>query len=667
MTMMQQSARMNNRPSLISPRLFRTVGMAALLFAALFDDRQALAQTSMPARTPTPTLSGREGEAIASAVMTTWKDSGNAAVPRWTYDESLVWKGLEGCWYNTGNARYFKYVQHMVDRLVDKDGNIDTYKPEDFNLDNVLGGRTLLLLYKVTNQEKYYRAATRLRQQLENQPRTSEGSFWHKRKYTRQVWLDGLYMAQPFYAEYASLFHEDTVFNDITRQFAAIERHARDPKTGLLYHGWDETRQEKWADKNSGLSSQFWARAMGWYGMALVDALDYFPAKHPGRTVLLGILQRYASAIQKVQDSTGLWWDILDKAGTPGNYPESSASCMFVYTLAKGVRLGYLPAADLAAAKKGYEAILKKFFITDASGQSALQGTVSVSGLGGDPYRDGSYQYYISEKIVTNDPKGLGAFLLAADEMELLPTMALGRGRTVLLDYYFNNEHHKDITGAMVRYHYTWNDQANSGFSLFGHVFQQYGMRTDTLPVAPTTERLKKASVYIIVDPDNEKESPSPNYPGSKDIAAIHGWVEEGGVLVLMSNDSANAEFPHFNKLAERMGIHFNEDDYHQVTGNQYEMGAFAMTAQDGIFKTTSKIYIKELSTLRLSKPAKAHFTDNGKTIMAVARIGKGTVFAVGDPWFYNEYLDGRKLPAEYDNFDAAKDLVKWLIQQARR
>jgi len=194
---------------------FRPFGVATLLFSTLLAGRPALAQTEQ---------TGSEAAAIAATVMTTWKDSGDAKTPRWTYDESLVWKGLEGCWYNTGNARYFKYIQHLVDRLVDKEGNIATYKQDDYNLDNVLGGRILLLLYKVTNQEKYYKAATILRQQLRDQPRTAEGSFWHKKKYTRQVWLDGLYMAQPFYAEYASLFHEDTAFNDITRQFAAIER-----------------------------------------------------------------------------------------------------------------------------------------------------------------------------------------------------------------------------------------------------------------------------------------------------------------------------------------------------------------------------------------------------------------------------------------------------------
>jgi len=601
---------------------------------------------------------------MAATVMSTWNPGDESKPARWVYDEGVIWKGMEGLWYNTGDARYFKYIQQFMDRLVDKDGNILTYKLEDYNLDNILCGRLALLCYNVTNQEKYYKAASLLRRQLKEQPRTNEGSFWHKKRYTEQVWLDGLYMAQPFYAEYAALFHEDTAFNDIARQFVLIEQHARDPKTGLLYHGWDESRQEKWADKATGHSPNFWARAMGWYGMALVDALDYFPANHPGRQQLLDILGRYAAAVKKYQDKAShLWWDVLDKPYVAGNYEEASASAMFVYTLAKGVRQGYLPAWYTATAEKGYAGILKKFITTGPDGQTALQGTVSVSGLGGEPYRDGSYQYYTGEKVVTNDPKGIGAFLLAADEMEQQPTIVEGHGRTVLLDYYFNNEHKKDITGASVRYHYVWEDQANSGFSIFGHVFRRYGMRTDSLPVAPKGHQLDRASVYIIVDPDNEKESPSPNYPDEADIQAIYDWVKAGGMLVLMSNDSANCEFTHFNKLAERMGVHFNWDCYHKVTGNNYEMGAFTMTGQDGIFKTTHKIYIKELSTLKLEDPAQSVFTDNGNVIMAVSKIGKGAVFAVGDPWFYNEYTDGRKLPANYENFRAADDFVKWLIE----
>lgn len=619
-----------------------------LLFAAFV----GMAQTPSPA------------ERVAAKAMTLWPDEGDTASIRWTYDEGVVWKGLAALWYNTGDARYFRYVQHQMDRLVDKDGHIRTYKLEDYNLDNVCCGRILLLLYRVTGQEKYYKAAATLRQQLSEQPRTSEGSFWHKKKYSEQVWLDGLYMAQPFFAEYAQLFHEDSAFDDIAGQFAHIEKHTRDARTGLLYHGWDESRQEKWADKQSGHSPNFWGRAMGWYGMALVDALDYFPQPGPGRKILEDILRRYAAAIKKVQDpATGCWWDVLDKAGEKGNYLEASASCMFVYTLAKGVHRGYLPAGYLTSAEKGYRGILKKFLDNTAGGGSDLQGTVSVSGLGGTPKRDGSYGYYISEKVVANDPKGVGAFLLAAGEMDKNPD----HGKKVLLDYYFNNERRRDVAGMPVRYHYVWEDMANSGFSIWGHIFRMNGAHTDSLPVAPTTANLKGASVYIIVDPDDQREVPAPNYPSDRDIAAIEDWVRAGGVLVLMSNDSANCEFLHFNRLAARFGIRFNYDCYHKVTGNHFEMGAFTMTVQDAIFKTTKKIYIKELSTLQLSGPAKPVFTDAGHTIMAVTRLGKGTVFAVGDPWFYNEYTDGRKLPPDFENYNAARDLAQWLLRQATK
>jgi len=615
---------------------------------------------------------GSPGERLAATAVKLWPETSDSSKARWTYDEGVVWMGMEGLWLNTGDARWYKYVQHQMDRLVNKEGEIRTYKLEDYNLDNVLCGRVLLMLYKVTGQEKYYKAAGHLREQLRSQPRTSEGSFWHKQKYVSQVWLDGLYMAQPFFAEYAALFHEDSVFADITRQFVAIEKHARDGKTGLLYHGWDESKSEKWADKATGHSPNFWARAMGWYGMALVDALEQYPAGDPGRKELVGILGRFAAAVVKVQDpASGCWWDILDKPGAQGNYLEASASSMFVYTLAKGVRLGYLPETYLSVAKKGYDGVVKKFLVTGTDGATNLEGTVSVSGLGGNPYRDGSYAYYIGEKVVQNDPKGVGAFLLAAGEMDVLSVRGLGKGKTVMLDYYFNSEHHKDVTGMPIRFHYIWEEMDNNGYSLWGHLFRQYGMVTDSLAVAPTAAGLKKASVYIIVDPDNEKESPAPNFIQDKDIDAIEAWVKAGGVLVLMGNDSANMEFTHFNRLAARFGIQFNFDDYHKVTGNQYEMGAFAMMGQDAtfptnryIFTSTNKFYIKELSTLKLSGPAKAHFTDNGNVIIATAKVGKGTVFAVGDPWFYNEYTDGRKLPADFENYNAARDVTQWLIKQ---
>jgi unsaturated rhamnogalacturonyl hydrolase len=617
--------------------------------------------------------SDRLSHFVAVGVRVNWKDSGVDAKPaKWTYEQGLIWIGMMRLWYSTGNAQYYNYVKGQVDRLVDKDGNIETYKSQDLSLDNVLPGRVLLDLYQVTLDARYYKAAVQLREQLRDQPRTEEGSFWHKQKYPRQVWLDGLYMAMPFWAQYAALFHEDSVFDDIAHQFAVVERHVRDPETGLLYHGWDESGSEKWSvktgDMTSGHSPNFWGRAMGWYGMALVDALDYFPKGHPGRDTLVGILRRYAAAVQKAQDTAaGVWWDVLDKPGLAGNYLEASASAMFVYTLARGVQERYLSSSFANIAKRGYSGIKNKFILRVARDWYAgVTGTVSVSGLGGSPYRDGSYAYYTGEKVVDNDPKGVGATLLAAVAMEELETSSGQRIKTVLLDYYFNNERRKDITGAPVRYHYTWEDMANSGFSLWGHLFRQYGARTDTLAVAPTAENLQRASVYIIVDPDDDREVPDPHYLMSKEIGVIEDWVKSGGVLVLMSNDSANAEFGHFNRLAGTFGIQFDWDDYHKVIGSNYAMGAFSVPENDTILRSAHKIYIKELSTLSVRPPASGQFTDSGHVIMAVAKVGRGTVFAVGDPWFYNEYTDGRKLPPDYENYHAARDLAIWLLKTSK-
>src|SRR5256885_3492101 len=211
---------------------------------------------------------------MAATAMNLWKDSFSlkAGQPaKWTYDQGVILKGIEGIWKATGDGKYFAYIQKSMDFFVDNDGNIRTYKAEEYNIDNITSGRALLLLYKVTGKEKYFKAANTLRKQLRQHPRTSEGGFWHKQIYPSQMWVDGLYMGEPFYAEYASCFHEDTAFNDIARQFILMEKNARDEKTGLLYHAYDESRQQLWADKTSGHSPNFWGRAMGWYGMALVD------------------------------------------------------------------------------------------------------------------------------------------------------------------------------------------------------------------------------------------------------------------------------------------------------------------------------------------------------------------------------------------------------------
>jgi unsaturated rhamnogalacturonyl hydrolase len=399
--------------------------------------------------------------------------------------------------------------------------------------------------------------------------------------------------------------------------------------------------------------------------MALVDVLDKFPADNPKRAVLLEILNRFATAIARYQDpKTGLWYQVMDKPLAPGNYPEASASCMFVYALAKGAREGYLPARYLKIAKKGYMGIISKFIETGAGGQVNLNGTVSVGGLGGKPYRDGSYKYYLGEKVVQNDPKGVGAFIMASVEMERLKHLSAGKGKTVLLDSYFNDEHKKDITGRVIPYHYKWDEMDNDGFSIFGHIFNNYGLATKTLFAAPTNRNLKQANIYLIVDPDIPKENPNAKYIEPPHIKAISDWVKEGGVLVVLNNDTGNAEFTHLNKLMEKFGMHFNENSVNHVQGKLFEQGAIHIPQGNPVFKTAKKIYMKDISTLQVSAPAFSALTDKDGIVVAVAKYGRGTVFAVGDPWFYNEYTDGRKLPYDFQNFEAANDLVKWLTQQ---
>jgi unsaturated rhamnogalacturonyl hydrolase len=406
---------------------------------------------------------------------------------------------------------------------------------------------------------------------------------------------------------------------------------------------------------------------MGWYGMAMVDVLPYLPANHPKREELLSILNRFAIAITNSQDKkSGLWYEVLDKPDGAGNYLEASASSMFVYALAKAVRLGYLPSKYETTANKAYQGIKNQFLEKDAIGLLHLNGTVSVAGLGGNPYRDGSYEYYLSEKVVQDDPKGIGAFILASNEMELRNIPKIGIGKTVLLDNYFNNETRTDITGQKEGFHYLWTELDNNGFSLLGEHIRYTGAKTETLKDAPTSENLANAKVYIIVDPDSKKETPYPHYMDAASIETLVTWVKNGGVLLLMANDSSNAELSHFNDLAKQFGIQFKSELKNPVIGNQFEMGMIKISEGNEVFPSGPTTYLKEISTIELKDPAKALVNHKGDVVMATAKLGKGVVFAVGDPWLYNEYTDGRKLPINFQNLTAGKELMYWLLKQVQ-
>jgi unsaturated rhamnogalacturonyl hydrolase len=345
-----------------------------------------------------------------------WTPDGKA---KWDYTTGLFTFALLQLNKQTNDPRYLEFAENVIGSFITSDGEIHGYKPGDESLDNIAPGRTVLALWQITHEERYRKAAALLRQQLDTQPRTGDGGYWHKQRYPQQMWLDGLYMAEPFYAEYAKLFNEPADFNEVARQIQLVEEHTYDPNTGLFYHGWDESKSQSWANKTTGTSSNFWGRAMGWYAMAMVDVLDYFPTNHPARPEIIATFQRLCAGVVKYQDPrTGLWWQVVDQGNRKGNYLEATSSSMFVYAMAKGIHHGYLPHSYEPAVLKGYCGITEHLIRNDGNGRWSLTRCCSVAGLGYG--RDGSFAYYIGESVVDNDLKGVGPLILAGIEVKEL-------------------------------------------------------------------------------------------------------------------------------------------------------------------------------------------------------------------------------------------------------
>jgi rhamnogalacturonyl hydrolase YesR len=313
--------------------------------------------------------------------------------------------------------QYQSVVEKVTGSYVTDKGEIKEYDEAEYNIDSINPGRNLLALYERTKQEKYKKATDLLRRQLKKHPKTSEGAFWHKKKYPSQLWLDGVYMGMPFLARYSSMFEQGKSYDEVVNEFVLSKKHLRNPETGLYFHAWDETKKQEWADPTTGRSKFYWGRGMGWFSMAVLDVLDVLPeSDQKRRQPLIDIVKELGPALAKYKDpATSTWWQIMDRPGAPGNYRESTSSAMFAYFFAKAVRKGYLDPSYKAVATASFDGLVREFVTVHPDGKISMTNQCLVGGLGFG--RDGSYGYYMSEPVAMNDPKGNGPFILAGVEL----------------------------------------------------------------------------------------------------------------------------------------------------------------------------------------------------------------------------------------------------------
>jgi unsaturated rhamnogalacturonyl hydrolase len=336
--------------------------------------------------------------------------------PKWAYDVAFLGMAID----KLGNIdpKYSKYMEDWVNYFVQPDGSIIDYRLSEYNLDRIFPGRNVMTVYRRKPEQKYKTALDNFIEQLITHPKTNAGGYWHKNIYPWQMWLDGIFMGSTFMVQYAEQFNAPEWYDVATAQTKMIYKKTLDKETGLLMHAWDESRQQKWCDPLTGRSHCPWSRAMGWYTMAILDILDYLPDDHSDRNDLINILQKTCEALVKVRDpESGIWYQVLNYGGREGNYLEGSGSAMYTYVFAKGARLGYLDKKYRDIADRAFDGIINELVTVDKKGMVTIHNICGGCGLGGNPYRDGSYEYYINEKRIDNDTKGVAPFILAAIEL----------------------------------------------------------------------------------------------------------------------------------------------------------------------------------------------------------------------------------------------------------
>lgn len=338
--------------------------------------------------------------------------------PSWNYVDGCMIKAILELYHIRKDSRYLAFADAFIDYFVQEDGSILSYDPKEYNLDNVNAGKTLFDLYRLTGREKYRRAIDTVYSQLQGQPRTSTGNFWHKMIYPNQIWLDGLYMAQPFYMQYEVTYNDCKNCADSFNQFENVYNLMRDTRNGLYYHAYDDSRQMFWCDKVTGLSSNFWLRALGWYAMALIDTMEIMPESLSKEKVRLNAIYKELidSMLPYQDEETGMWYQVVNRGGIKPNYLETSGSAIFAYAIMKSVRLGFLDESYFQYGEKAFSGICRTY-LSEENGELQLGGICLVAGLGNKEMREGTFDYYMREPIVKNEAKGVAPLILAYIEI----------------------------------------------------------------------------------------------------------------------------------------------------------------------------------------------------------------------------------------------------------